>query len=163
MDNKKVGLLLLGVSALIIVIILLFNNALKDVANAGCSMDAGDKDSCPMYNNISVQTYLSLGITALIVLISLIFMFSKPHEKIVVRKIKEKKVEKKIDVSELKPEEKAVLKLIQENKAVFQADLIEKTGFGKAKMTRVIDRLEGRGFVERKRRGMTNIVVLKED
>jgi len=41
--------------------------------------------------------------------------------------------------------------------------LIEKTGFGKAKMTRIIDRLEGRCFVERKRRGMTNIVVLKEN
>ena len=43
------------------------------------------------------------------------------------------------------------------------ADLIEKTGFGKAKMTRIIDRLEGKGFVERKRRGMTNVVVLDDN
>lgn len=161
MDNKKVGLLLLGVSLLIILMIILFNNALNDIVNTSCSM-AGHGDSCPMYNTISKQTYLSFGIASLVILIALILIFSKPQEKIIIRKIKEKKVEKKIDVSELKPEEKTVLKLIQENKAVFQADLIEKTGFGKAKMTRVIDRLEGRGFVERKRRGMTNIVVLKE-
>ncbi|MEK6845043.1 MAG: MarR family transcriptional regulator [Nanoarchaeota archaeon] len=51
---------------------------------------------------------------------------------------------------------------MQNNKAIFQAELIEKTKFGKAKITRILDRLEGKGFVERKRRGMTNIVVLRE-
>ena len=68
-----------------------------------------------------------------------------------------------MDTSELRGEEKKVLSLIEENKAIFQADLIEKTGFGKAKITRILDRLEGKGFVERKRRGLTNVVVLKED
>ena len=29
-------------------------------------------------------------------------------------------------------------------------------------VSRIIDRLEGKGFVERKRRGMTNVVVMKE-
>lgn len=76
--------------------------------------------------------------------------------------IHKKPEKKKINTSNLKPEEKQVLSLIQENKAIFQADLIEKTGFGKAKMTRIIDRLEGKEIVERKRRGMTNIVVLRE-
>ena len=55
-----------------------------------------------------------------------------------------------------------ILKIIQENKTIFQAEIIEKTKLGKAKITRIIDRLEGKGFVERKRRGMTNIVVLNE-
>ena len=71
--------------------------------------------------------------------------------------------EKKIDLSGLRPEEKQIFNFVKENGAIFQADLIEKTGFGKAKMSRIIDRLEGRGLVERKRRGMTNVVVLKED
>ena len=51
---------------------------------------------------------------------------------------------------------------MEEHRTIFQADLIEKTGFGKAKMTRILDRLEGKGFVERKRRGMTNVVVIRE-
>ncbi|MBS3065392.1 MAG: MarR family transcriptional regulator, partial [DPANN group archaeon] len=58
--------------------------------------------------------------------------------------------------------EKQVLELIQDSRTIFQADLIEKTGFGKAKITRILDRLEGRDFIERKRRGMTNVVVVKE-
>ena len=44
-------------------------------------------------------------------------------------------------------------------------DIVEMTGNTfkgeKAKVTRIIDRLEGHSLVERKRRGMTNVVVLK--
>ena len=54
------------------------------------------------------------------------------------------------------------MKLVEENKTIFQGDIIEKAGFSKAKVTRIIDRLEGKGFVERKRRGLTNVVVFKE-
>ena len=91
-----------------------------------------------------------------------IIKFSWPQEKIIVKKVKERKQKKKIDTSDLKSEEKKVFSLARESKAIFKADLIEKTGFGKAKMTRIIDRLEGKGFVERKRRGMTNVVVLND-
>jgi uncharacterized membrane protein len=98
-----------------------------------------------------------------LVIIGVVLIFTKPNERVIIKKIKEHKLEKKIDTSELKKEEKDVFKIIQENGAAFQADLIDKTGYGKAKMTRIIDRLEGRGFVERKRRGMTNVVVLKQD
>ena len=98
------------------------------------------------------------------VIVGLVLIFSKPQEKVIVKtRTIEKKSEKKIiDVKGLREEEKRVFDLVKENKTIFQADLIEKTGFGKAKMTRVLDRLEGKGYVERKRRGMTNVVVLME-
>jgi len=121
-----------------------------------------------MSKTVNQQAYIALGVVGLLIIVSFILIFSKPQKEIqkeiiVQTKTVEKKTpKKKIDTSDLKPEEKQVLELIQDNKAIFQADLIEKTGFGKAKMTRIIDRLEGNGFVERKRRGMTNVVVLKE-
>ena len=161
MENKYVGSLIIGISILIVIIILLFNSALKEVGVASCSME---KKSCPMYEAADKQTYLSLGIIGLLILVAFILIFSKPHEKIVVktRTIEKKLQKKEIDVKDLKPEEKKVLELIQNNKTIFQADLIDKTKFGKAKITRILDRLEGKGFIERKRRGMTNVVVLKE-
>jgi len=160
MENKKVGYIILGISALIITIIFLFNNAMKKFVDATCSAEHGS--SCPMYTSISEQTYLSLAIVGLLIIIGLVIMFSKPQEKIIIKKVKQKLPKRKYDLSNFKPEEKKVFKFVRENKAIFQSDLIEKTGFGKAKMTRIIDRLEGRDLVERKRRGMTNIVVLKE-
>ncbi len=160
MENKIVGLLVLGISFLIIVIILIFNQALRKIVNTSCGML--DHLNCPMYDTITQQTYLALAIVGILFVFGIFLMISKPAEKIIVRKIKENKIIKKIDTSQLNSEEKRVLDLIKESKAVFQADLIEKTGFGKAKMTRIIDRLEGKGFVERKRRGLTNVVVMKD-
>ena len=107
-------------------------------------------------------TYFALGIVGVLVIFSLFLTFSKPNEKIIVKKIKEKKIEKKIDLSSFRPEEKQVYNIVKENGAMFQADLIEKTEFSKARMTRIVDKLEGSGLVERKRRGLTNVVVLKE-
>src|SRR3989344_2944247 len=106
MENKNVGYLLLGVSILIIGIIFLFNSALKQIVNESCTM-AGH-ESCQMYDTITQQTYLSLGIAGLLIIVSLVLIFSKQEEKIIIRKIKEKKLERKLDVSDLKPEEKQV-------------------------------------------------------
>ena len=150
----------MGISVLIVIIILLFQNALKEIVRTSCTGQHGE--SCPMFMSINQQTYLALAIVGILFIIGILLIFSKPSERIIVRKIREKQQKKKIEVNDLRAEDKQVLKIIQEQGAVFQADLIDKTGFGKAKMSRVIDRLEGRGLVERKRRGMTNVVVLKD-
>ncbi len=160
MENKHVGYLILGISALIIFIIFLFNNAMRNIILEGCPM-AHDTGICPSLNTVTQQTYLSLAIVGILMLIGLILVLSKPKEKIVYKTIKENKPKKEINLSQFKPEEKQVLKIMQEESTIFQADLIEKTGFGKAKVSRILDRLEDRGIIERKRRGMTNVVVLK--
>lgn len=162
MENKYVGYLLLGVSILIIVIIFMFKTTLTNFVDSSCTLAHGG-EYCPMYDTINLQTYLALAIIGILIIVALILIFSKPKEKIIIRKVKEIKPRKNWDLSKLKPEERQVLELIQSNKTIFQADLIDKTGFSKAKMTRIIDRLEGQGFVERKRRGMTNIVVIREN
>ena len=162
MENKYVGYLLIALSALIIVIIVMFNSALKDIVTSSCSLAHGDATSCPMYQSINQQTYIALGVVGLLILVSIFFIYSKPQKEIVVKKVETKTKKRTIDTSQLTAEEKTVLSLVAQNNAIFQADLIEKTGFGKAKMTRIIDRLEGKGIVERKRRGMTNVVVMKE-
>ena len=140
----------------------MFNTALTDIVESSCSQ-VGHGDSCPMYDTISQQTMLSLIITSLIVLIALFLIFSRPEKEVVYKtKTIQKRSRKKYNLSLLKKDEKQVFNLVKENRAIFQADIIEKTGFGKAKMTRILDRLEGKNYIERKRRGMTNIVVLKE-
>jgi len=160
MENKNVGYLLLGLSIVIIFIIFLFNSALSQIISSSCTM-AGH-ENCIMEQTLKEQTYLSIGITAIVIIVGLFLVFSKQSERIVIKKVKDRIVEKKVDLSKFKPEEKQVYTLVKEHGAIFQADLIEKTGFGKAKVTRIIDRLEGHSLVERKRRGMTNVVVLKD-
>ena len=67
-------------------------------------------------------------------------IFSKPEEKIVVKKervmVKEKK--KKIDLSGLDNDEKEVVRLLEsESGGMFQADLMEKLDIGKVKQAGV--------------------------
>ena len=162
MENKNVGWMLLGISALVIMMVFLFNNALMDSVRSSCFIQHGDVKSCEMYDSVNYQTYLALAIVGVLVIVSLFLIFTKPNEKVVVKTVREKKVERKRDLSSFRPEEKQVYNLVKENGAIFQADLIEKTEFSKARMTRIIDKLEGSSLVERKRRGMTNVVVLKE-
>lgn len=160
MDNKKVGLLIIGIAVIITMIIYLFNSALHNIVNLSCSA-VGHGDSCPMYNTIKTQTNLSLSIVSLILILGIFLILSKPEEKIVIKKLKDKKQSKKFNLSDLRLEDKRAFKIIQENKTMFQGDLIEKLGFGKAKVSRILDRLENKNLIERKRRGMTNVVILR--
>ena len=161
MENKNVGFLIIGIGVIIGIIVFIFNRALKNIVSQTCVHGP----SCPMYGTISTQTNISLAIAGLIFFIGLFFVFTKESERIVFKKIKEKvEVKKKpIDYSKLDKEEKVVVEIIEKaNGTIFQSDLVDKSKMNKVKVTRILDRLEGKGIIERKRRGMTNVVVLKD-
>ncbi len=62
----------------------------------------------------------------------------------------------------LEQEEKEIYQLLMGAEGtMFQAEIVEKTGWTKVKVTRTLDSLESRRLVERRRRGLTNIIVLK--
>ncbi len=132
---------------------------MKQIVESSCEMESS---ICPMNFSIDQQTKLALVITGILVLVGLILFFSKPEKEVIIKKIKERERRKKKDLSMLKPDEKKVMNLIGKEKTIFQADVSEKTGFSKVKITRILDRLEAKDYIERKRRGMTNIVMLKE-
>lgn len=158
MENKNVGMLIIGISVVIAILVWIFNISLRSIAGMSCTMGP----TCPMYNTANVQMWISLSIVAVVFIIGIVIMFTKPQERIIVKKIKEKEQKRKINLNELDKEEKLVLKAVQDaNGTIFQSDIVDKTGFSKVKVTRILDRLEGRQLLERKRRGMTNVVVLK--
>lgn len=65
-------------------------------------------------------------------------------------------------VSKLRGDEKIVYDVITKSDGtIFQSDLIAKTGFSKVRISRILDRLETKDIIERRRRGMANYVVLK--
>ncbi len=157
MENKNVGWLIIGIAVVMVIIVLIFNFGLRNIVGQSCVHGP----SCSMYGTITIQTLISLAIILIIFVIGIVIMFSKPKEKIVVKKVKEKK--KKLNLESLDKDEKKVINLLlQEGKAMFQADLMEKLEIGKVKTTRLLDKLEAKQFIERKRRGMNNIVVLKD-
>ena len=160
MKNRNVGFLISGLAVIIAAIVLIFNNGMKAIVDATCSHGP----TCSMYSTLSTQTWISLAIAGLILVIGLFLIFSKEDKEIVIKKVKQhvQTKRKPIDYTKLDKEEKPLVKILEESEGtIFQSDLVEKSGFDKVKVSRVLDRLEGKQIIERRRRGMTNVVVLK--
>src|SRR3989344_3513684 len=133
MENKNVGFLVLGIAIVLILIVFLFNNAVMESVRNSCYIQHGDIESCEMYDSVNYQKYFALGIVGVLLVIGFVLIFTKQREKIILKKIKEKR--KKIDLAALEPKEREVVK--------------------------ILDKLEAKQLIERKRRGMNNIVVLR--
>jgi len=62
----------------------------------------------------------------------------------------------------LKEEEQKIYQaIIEADGTIEQSELPEKTGISKASVSRALDLLESKGLVERRRRGMGNVILLK--
>lgn len=158
MENKNVGWLIIGIAFIMAIMVWLFDNVIRD--NVGLTCSHGP--TCEMYSSLNIQTWISFTIVGVIFIIGIFLFFIKPKEKTVIktRLIKEKK--KQINFSGLNEREKEAIRFIQEEKgAIFQATLMEKLGIGKVGLTRLLDKLEAKQIIERKRRGMNNIIILK--
>ncbi len=166
MKNRDVGFLMIGVSALIGFIIYSFNSALTEIVNTSCSHGP----SCPMWGTINFQTNVSIALMAFVAVIGLYLVFFGKEQDIRVTTVEEMEVPKSdgekllASVKDMGKDAHDVLsKIVESDGTIFQAELAEKAGLSKVRVTRVLDKLEGRGIIERKRRGMTNVVILKHD
>jgi len=167
MKNRIVGFLIIGIAALIGFIVYFFNRALTNIVSTTCTHGP----ECTMWDAINFQTKISIGIMIFVVVIGLYLIFFGKEEKIVtkIKTIKQQIEPKKITkedykkvIDDLNNDEKIIFEKIIESKGtIFQSDLVDQTNLNKVKVTRILDRLEGQGLIERKRRGMTNVVILK--
>lgn len=158
---KQTGFVLIIIS---VILFLLFLSITYEIVNTTnilckefCAPEAGI--SCPHEKSIPIQSYL--GFTTVFILAGIgVFMFltdKKYQEELTV---KAKKIEKTL--ANLTKDEKKIYKLVKENGGIiFQSELVEKSGFSKAKVSRILDKLESKNLVERRRRGMSNVIVLR--
>lgn len=165
MENRKVGYLIVVIAAVIGFIIYAFNIALATIVSSACSHGP----ECPMYGTLGFQTNISSGITLFIMSIGFYLIIFGSDKKVVNRIVKPQVKLNEISrdnyekvLKDLDHDEEAIFgSVIDEKGSIFQSALVEKTGMTKVKVTRLLDKLEGKGLIERKRRGMTNIVVIK--
>jgi len=172
MRNRYVGIVVVGISLLIGFLVWLFNKSLSDIVNDSCSHGP----TCPMWGSIRFETNIGLGLMVFVILVGLyLIFFAKDDPQIIkevhreTRIVKEQVKSKKLDKEHFKnilitldPQSRSVLeKVIGANGSIFQSQLVEDLQLSKVKITRILDGLEGKGLIERKRRGMTNVVLLK--
>ncbi|MFH1622917.1 MAG: hypothetical protein ABIA12_00125, partial [Candidatus Aenigmatarchaeota archaeon] len=152
---------------LMVFIIYSFNRGMTEIVSTSCSHGT----SCPMWGTIDFQTNMSIGITAFVALIGVYLVFFGEEEKIVTRikRIHEQIEPRKVSrdnyrdaMTKLSNDERNLFeRVVDAGGDVLQSKLVTGTGMNKVKVTRVLDRLESMGLVERRRRGMANVVTLK--
>ena len=158
MKNKNVGLLIISVSVLIGVIIYLFNKTLDKIVAESCTHGT----TCTMYTTLNFMTWVSIVIMGFIMLVGFYIMLFVKDNNVTSKKFKINKKDYSNILSELSKYEKMVFEIvIDSNGSIYQSSLVSKTALTKVKITRILDKLEGQNLIERKRRGMTNIVLLK--
>lgn len=119
-------------------------------------------------SNINFTVILGSAVILLFIglgMISLDYIRNKTSVKVTSTHIEEKKI--KIHYNKPKnlgPESKKIYEIISESGgSVLQGELVSKSGINKVKVSRLLDRMEMQGIVERRRHGMSNIVVLKSN
>lgn len=162
MERKTLGL---GLLILGIVSLALLAFVKSDMDSRGaflCELVANDPDTemtqCPAHQSSADWMILFLFGVAFVIATVGGYLFFIPGATL----SSSTSTAKKVNLSKLSADEKKVYNLLKENdNSMYQSDLIKETGFSKVKISRVLDKLSAKGLIDRKRRGMTNIVVLK--
>lgn len=153
MDNRQLGTVIILVTIAMFFVLVSFTIELNRYLHSFCIAPDG---TCPHAGNLPFQSYMGFSLV-LILGITGMYVFRKKGET-ETTKVREWDS----TIKTLEGDERMVFEIVKsEGGVMFQSDLIEKTGFSKVKVSRILDKLQARGLLERKRRGMTNAVVLK--
>lgn len=159
--NSLIGLGLIAVAIALAFLVNSFGARIMELNDAGCSCeDAEIGGFCPhSEGNLPIEVYIGYTIFAVLVLIGAYLIFSDLRGS---RLSSESAKRWRKVTSALRGEEKTIYELIASAEGVmFQSDIGEKSGLNKVKVSRVLDGMEARGLLERRRRGMSNVVILK--
>lgn len=150
---KQIGLALIFVAIALAFLVFSYSiNIIKANAQAcGCA------GGCPHAMGLPLQSLFGIVIIVVLAFLSYSLIVSS-------RKITEVKEELAKKVSKLQGEERSIYNAIMEaDGAMLQSEIVDKLKLSKVKVTRLLDKLEGKGLIERRRRGMTNLVLLKRN
>ena len=157
MENRQIALLLFALTLIIAFIAWSYDNALNEIVNTQCTHGL----SCPMHATIDAQRNLAISLIALLLIASGLIYFWTPATKIV-KEVVYREKRKSETKPKLEGDEKTVFELVAKaGGSMYQSEILKQTDYSKAKVSRILDELEKAGLVERKRRGMANLVVVK--
>jgi len=161
LNHKSIGSILVGLAFfLLITLIVVKINTDKEGAFLCELVEESPTltmDECPAHErNNSWLLLVAFGIAFLVLGTGLYLVFfpinHQQHDELLAE----------VDTSTLTEEENKIYDLIKLNQgSIYQSDIMKQTQLSKVKVSRILDRMEGKRVLERKRRGMTNIVILK--
>ncbi|HLD57917.1 MAG TPA: MarR family transcriptional regulator [archaeon] len=129
---------------------------LNSFLHKDCTLPA---DVCPFNTLVPPESMIGFSISIAMAAFG-VFLLIISRKETKGKLVESKKIEDAVKM--LTGDEKTVYDTIVASQGtIFQSELVEKSGLDKVRVSRVLDKLEGRGLIERKRRGMSNVIVLR--
>lgn len=164
--QQKIGLIVIACAVLLLSVLIFLKSDANKKDAVLCDLyheqpDAQD-EQCPVHTSSEPWLFTGAFGLAFAMLVAGLFVYFAQGSKQESIKPGSAPALVPVDVSKLNDEEKVVYSLLRKNQgSMYQSDLVKETGLTKVRVSRILDKMETQGILERKRRGMTNIVVLK--
>ena len=163
-DQKTIGSFLIGFSLILLFILIWVKINVDTEQGFLCEVVEERPDlsmeQCPAHeSNTSWLIIAGFFVVFLIFASGLFLLFYQERKQ---KGQESAEPRKEVDISTLMEEEKKMYDLLTLNQgSMYQSDIIKELGLSKVKVSRILDKMEGKHIIERKRRGMTNIIVLR--
>ena len=164
MNNKKLGIIFLIISLVLVVILLQMIKTLNTEAKSiGCF---DNKDCIGIESNLSI-VHVAFGFIGFVFALGFYLIFFAKGEEAILKRLEENKREILSDekfnliLRGLDAYEQRVIKAVKEQDGITQSTLQIRTDMSKAKLSYVLNDLEKKGLVKRVKKGRTFAVFLK--
>ena len=144
MDNKKLGVILIGISLILGLIILSYNSMLETQAEASCNCLQMEDGFCPHKEHTPWQAYAGMIVLSGMGALGIYLVFFEKSQKAVIaalqkqRQLKLEEEKFNILMKGITHEEKLVMKAVKEQDGITQQTLRLRTGLHKSKLSIVL-------------------------
>ena len=162
-NPRKIGFLIVAVSVVIIGLLFYLKFQTDSQMLTACEQACGEAggtscslDSCPYHQDNTLSwIFLAMGIFVAFIGGTGIYLSLPKKVETIIEK-------KEYDLTSFSDNEKKIFLFIKDSKeGIYQSHIGKKFNLSKVQATRLLDKLEGSGLVERRRRGLANIVKVK--
>ncbi|MBI3190152.1 MarR family transcriptional regulator [archaeon] len=154
-EYAGIAIIILSVLSFLMLLLVSLPDAIK--GHLSCQLVSG---GCTIFGHFSMEAYVGFISTIVIMLFGIWVLIKSRKE--MKTAIKTHEATKEV-IQKLSDDEKKIYDhVIQHDGIIFQNEIVKDLGYSKVKTSRILDKLETKGLIERRRRGMANLVVLKK-
>lgn len=164
MENKKLGIILLILSLVILYTFFQYGSSLQNRSeDIGCYPS---QDCIGIEKNLAFS-HILIGVASFVLALAFYLIFFNKTEKAILDKLENEKMQKIEDIKfdilmkALDPFEQKVIRLVREQEGITQNTLRLRADMSKAKLSYVLQELERRGIIKRIEKGQTLAIYFK--
>ncbi|MBR9690938.1 MarR family transcriptional regulator [Candidatus Woesearchaeota archaeon] len=163
MGNKRLGLIIIGLSILFSLLLWAFNNQVSQLKADSCAYP----DTCDATHEPPFLTHGGIAVVVATLSLGTYLLFFEKSHKTLIKKLKEdasiKSSEERFNLilMGLNEDEKKVLTAVKEQDGITQHTLGIRTNLHKSKLSIIVGILEEKGLIKKEKKGKTNQLFLR--